>query len=955
MADRLPWTYQFDLGIAMVAPEQAIELITTQGRVQSCSESMHLMTEFLVMPPTLVSCRIVLRTLHDPPARKYLVVRASDCSTLICENIQYALAHSSVPVRSFICNARDMRRTLTLFSRHGSKSAPKLIQIQGGTFYREHPSAHGTDLTSTNPPLFSGLNFDLSATPLKEVGKSVRKNEHWAVISANGGTTFLEVLRGSYLCFPPSARTFPYLASHEIDQKDHRLRVPSRAIQYVGFNAGKGQSMGGGVRGAYLSARYESHREETDWSLLQYLKGDTELNPAEDRDRILVDEKLLQQIIPDLRLQKLLSMPVSNLSNGQTRRARIAKALLGKPELLLLDEPFMGLDPPTLVTLSPILQELATRSSPLLLLALRPQDPIPDWITHLMVLGENYTVALMDRKDRVLFALHRWANALQADRKRNVLALDKRMAELMTQAYGKPLLGVGDSLSKNGISRYVEHDKIMQLGDAVVDGWGKIQKDSLSPEDQESWQHATDVPFRSRSLQDWLVLTTTKPDLQALGFPTASAQANSEPDAQNASEAEIQDLDGEPLVELQSVVVKYGDKTVLGFPPPQAGYDRPGLNLLVRRGTRLALLGPNGSGKTTLLSLLTSDHPQSYSLPINFFGRSRLPSKGRPGLSLWEIQSRIGHSSPEIHAFFPKSLNIRKVLESAWSETYSSKPKLSHERDLLVDAFLRWWEPELRQIPAGSEVWGPLAATTYKGDIKAMIERSYPTFFSEKAYWSDRVTDGPGVKQEHGLDWAEDSDRHAFGVLPFGTQRLLLLLRAIIKQPDIIILDEAFSGLSAEVRDKAMCWLTNGETKFLMKESRQIAPVEVRNYRLDILRIAQKLGLVVHDIVKGRAATAPYVRLRKMSAEELLQISGEMQDSPTDSALDRWRFRGLTKDQALVVVSHVKEEIPAIVNEYVRLPGEEEVVDTGRGVESGRCDDGSIRTAKGWNQVWGFR
>jgi ABC-2 type transport system ATP-binding protein len=104
---------------------------------------------------------------------------------------------------------------------------------------------------------------------------------------------------------------------------------------------------------------------------LRFLGGLFGLWGAELRHRIAT-------VAEALEITDLLSQPVRTLSGGNQRRVEIARALLSRPDLLLLDEPSTGLDPASRQRLVATVRDLAERQGKAIL-----------WSTHIAEEVEN--------------------------------------------------------------------------------------------------------------------------------------------------------------------------------------------------------------------------------------------------------------------------------------------------------------------------------------------------------------------------------------------------------------------------------------------------------------------------------------------------------------------------------------------------------------------------------------
>ncbi len=232
------------------------------------------------------------------------------------------------------------------------------------------------------------VNVALNGVPvLHDITWSLRRGENWAVLGPNGAgkSTFLRLLRGEVWPAPVNGGVRLYAfdgrpTPSPIGVKERMAIVSAEQQQ------------------RYLRAHGRKYGD--DWSPRLTVREivftgllDSELVT---RKPTRVESQRVARVMRAVGIEALADVPFDKLSQGQLRKALIARAVIGRPDVLILDEVGVGLDAHARRALLEMIQRVAEQGTQVLMTTHRRDELIPA-ITHVLELKHGRIVAATRR------------------------------------------------------------------------------------------------------------------------------------------------------------------------------------------------------------------------------------------------------------------------------------------------------------------------------------------------------------------------------------------------------------------------------------------------------------------------------------------------------------------------------------------------------------------------------
>jgi len=218
--------------------------------------------------------------------------------------------------------------------------------------------------------------------------------QHWALVGPSGAgkSALLAALAGLLLLAGGSA-TYPGLTAAVQQPADGSPQASWRQLVCLVGTRAPFKARPGGSE-LYYQQRYEATAAEEVPTVREYLQAQpTAAGPGAG------PAWTYERVVGTLRLSHLQEQPLIQLSNGETKRLRLATALLRNPLLLLLDNPLAGLDVASRAAFDELLAAVAA-SGITVVLATAPTE-IPAIVTHVAVIMDGKIAQTLAAADYV--------------------------------------------------------------------------------------------------------------------------------------------------------------------------------------------------------------------------------------------------------------------------------------------------------------------------------------------------------------------------------------------------------------------------------------------------------------------------------------------------------------------------------------------------------------------------
>lgn len=125
-----------------------------------------------------------------------------------------------------------------------------------------------------------------------------------------------------------------------------------------------------------------------DMTVYEYLRFVAELKKVPKKER----EQQIQDIMQRVEITDVEERLIRNLSKGYKQRVGLAQAIIGYPEVIILDEPMVGLDPKQIIEIRTLIKKLA-KDQHTIILSSHILSEISTLCDHIMIISKGRLAA----------------------------------------------------------------------------------------------------------------------------------------------------------------------------------------------------------------------------------------------------------------------------------------------------------------------------------------------------------------------------------------------------------------------------------------------------------------------------------------------------------------------------------------------------------------------------------